>query len=99
MGAPRLRYVFGVDPFQALQLSFDYLAIRIAAAKPRPFLFDREDGGCITRSLPIYLPLKSRKRLEAIIEREGLRWARRQKRSAAHRKRAGAELNKIVGNR
>jgi uncharacterized protein DUF6968 len=87
MGAPRLRYVFGIDAFQALQLSFDYIAIRTAAAKPRPFLFDREDGGCVTRSLPTYLPMKRRERLQALIEQEVGRWARSQKRAPTPRKR------------
>jgi hypothetical protein len=87
MGAPRLRYVFGIDAFQALQLSFDYIAIRTAAAKPRPFLFDKDDGGCVTRSLPTYLPVKRLARLEALIDAEVARWARSQQRASALRKR------------
>jgi hypothetical protein len=87
IGAPRLRYVFGVDAFQALQLGLDYIAIRTAAARPRPFLFGRKDGGCFTRSLPTNLPLATQKRLLGLIDQAVDRWARNQKRSWAHRKR------------
>jgi hypothetical protein len=86
LGAPRLRYVFGVDAFQALQLGLDYIAIRTAAAEPRPFLFEREDGGCFTRSLPTYLPVATQKRLQGLIDQAGGRWARKKKRSGTRRK-------------
>jgi hypothetical protein len=86
MGTPELRYVFGIDAFQALQLSLDYIAIRMAAAVPRPFLFEREDRGCFTRSLPTYLPAATQKRLQMLIDKAGDRWARKQKRSARDRK-------------
>jgi len=87
LGAPRLRYVFGVDAFQALQLGLDYIAIRTAAAKPRPSLFERGDGGCFTRSLPTCLPVATQKRLQKLIDQAAVRWLRNQKRSAARRKR------------
>jgi hypothetical protein len=86
LGAPRLCYIFGVDAFQALQLGLDYIAIRTAAAKPRPFLFEREDGGCFTRSLPTYLPVATQKRLQRLIDQAGDRWGRKQKRSGTRRK-------------
>jgi hypothetical protein len=87
LGAPRLRYIFGVDAFQALQLGLDYIAIRTAAAKPRPFLFERDDGGCFTRSIPTFLSLESQERLQALIDKAPNRWAARQKRTATTRAR------------
>jgi hypothetical protein len=89
IGAPRLRYVFGIDAFQALQLGLDYIAIRTAAAKPRPFLFDPEDGGWFSRSLPTHLPLRTRERLQKLCDQAELRWARKQKRLALSRKKHG----------
>jgi hypothetical protein len=86
MGTPRLRYVFGIDAFQALQLGLDYIAIRTATAKPAPFLFDREDGGGFSRSLPTYLPIKTRDRLQAVIDQAAARWARKEQRSRTRRK-------------
>ena len=85
-GTPRLRYGLGVDAFQALQLSLDYIANRIAKAKPRPFLFEREDGGWFTRSLPMFLPVKAQQSLQRLIDEAALRWARKQKRSAKQRR-------------
>ena len=85
MGAPHLRYGLGVDAFQALQLSLDYIANRIAKAKPRPFLYDREDGGWFTRSLPM-LPVKTQQNLQRLIDQAELRWARKQKRSTKQRR-------------
>ena len=87
MEAPRLRYVFGIDAFQALQLGLDYIAIRTAAARLRPFLFEPEDGGGFTRSLPTFLPIATQQRLQALIDQAGDRWARKQKGSSARRKR------------
>jgi hypothetical protein len=77
LGPPRLRYIFGVDAFQALQLGLEYIAIRTSAAKPRPFLFEREDAGYFTRSFPTYLPIATQKRLLALIERALVRWLRK----------------------
>jgi hypothetical protein len=85
LGAPRLRYIFGVDAFQALQLGLDYIAIRTTTAKPRPFLYERDDGGCFTRSLPTYLSLESQERLQALIDKQPDRWTERQKRSRTRR--------------
>ena len=86
LGKPRLRYVFGIDAFQALQLGLDYIAIRTATAKPTPFLFDRDNGGGFSRSLPAYLPIKARDRLQALIDQAAARWARKEQRSRARRK-------------
>ena len=86
MGTPRLRYVFGIDAFQALQLGLEYIAIRTETAKPTPFLFDREDGGCFTRSLPTYLPVKTRARLQTLIDQAALRWLRKEKRVGSKRR-------------
>ena len=87
LGVPRLGYVFGVDAFQALQLGLDYIAIRTAAARPMPFLFERGDGGCFTRSLPTYLSVATQKRLQKLIDQAAVGWPRKQKPSAGRRKR------------
>jgi hypothetical protein len=79
LGPPRLRYIFGIDAFQALQLGLEYIAIRTSAAKPRPFLYEPEDGGHFARSFPAYLPTATQKRLQALIEQADLRWLRKQK--------------------
>ena len=85
LGAPRLRYGLGVDAFQALQLSLDYIANRIAKAKPRPFLFEREDGGWFTRSLPT-LPVKRQQSLQRVIDQAELRWVRTLNKSTKKRR-------------
>ena len=87
LGAPRLRYVFGIDAFQALQLGLDYVAIRVAAAKPRPFLFERDDGGCFSRSLPTYLPVENQERLQVLIDKAVDRWGPKARRSRSRRRR------------
>jgi hypothetical protein len=87
LGPPRLRYIFGVDAFQALQLGLEYIAVRISASKPMPFLFEREDGGHFTRSFPTYFPIATQKRLQALIDHATLRWLRKQKRARIRRQR------------
>jgi hypothetical protein len=89
LGPPRLRYIFGVDAFQALQLGLEYIAIRISASKPMPFLFEREDGGHFTRSFPTYFPIATQKRLQALIDQANIRWLRKQKRARTRRQRRG----------
>jgi hypothetical protein len=87
LDAPRIRYVFGVDAFQALQLGLDYIAIRTSTAMLRPFWFEPEDGAGFTRSLPSYLPLAAQQELQALVDNAGVRWLNRQKRRAARRRR------------
>jgi hypothetical protein len=87
LDAPQLRYVFGVDAFQALQLGLDYIAIRTSTSALRPYLFEPEDGAWFSRSLPSYLPLKMQQDLQAVIDKAGERWTDRQKRRAARRAR------------
>lgn len=87
LDAPSFRYVFGVDAFQALQLGLDYIAIRTSTATARPFWFEPGDDAGFTRSLPSYLPLAARQELQALVDQAGVRWANRQKRQAAHRRR------------
>jgi hypothetical protein len=87
LGPPRLRYIFGVDAFQALQLGLNYIAMRLAAADPPPFWFKRTDGAGFARSIPTFLPLATQRRLERIIDQAGVHWAKRQQRAAAARRR------------
>jgi hypothetical protein len=87
LDAPQLRYVFGVDAFQALQLGLDYIAIRTSTGELHPYLFEPEDGPGFSRSLPSYLPLKTQQELQAVIDQAGERWAAGQKRRPARRSR------------
>jgi hypothetical protein len=73
-----LRYIFGVDAFQALQLGLNYIAVRVATADPRPFWFQAADGAGFARSIPTFLPLATQRRLERMIDQAAERWARRQ---------------------
>jgi hypothetical protein len=82
-----LRYVFGVDAFQALQLGLNYIATRLTAADPPPFWFKPTEGAGFARSIPTFLPLVTQRRLEQMIDQVGLRWAKRQKRATAPRSR------------
>jgi hypothetical protein len=87
LDAPRIRYVFGVDAFQALQLGLDYIAIRTSTAAVGPYWFEPEGGAGFTRSLPSYLPLADQQELQALVEKAGERWGNRQKRRATLRRR------------
>jgi hypothetical protein len=87
LDAPSIRYVFGVDAFQALQLGLDYIAIRTSTAKVRPFWFEPEHGAGFTRSLPSYLPPAAQEKLQVLVDKAGLRWANQQKRQATRRRR------------
>jgi hypothetical protein len=90
LDAPSIRYVFGVDAFQSLQLGLDYIAIRTSTAKARPFWFVPEDGAGFTRSLPTYLPLAAQQKLQALVEKAGVRWANQRQRQATRRRRKGS---------
>jgi hypothetical protein len=81
-----LRYIFGVDAFQALQLGLNYIAVRLAAADPRPFWFKLAEGTGFARSIPTFLPPLTQRRLERMMDQASLRWAKRQKRVAARRR-------------
>jgi hypothetical protein len=81
-----LRYIVGVDAFQALQLGLNYIAMRLAAADPRPFWLKQADGTGFARSIPTFLPLVTQRRLERLIDQAGARWAQRQKGAAARRR-------------
>jgi hypothetical protein len=88
LDAPSIRYVFGVDAFQALQLGLDYIAIRTSTATVRPFWFEPEHGPGFTRSLfPSYLPLAAQEKLQVLVDKAVLRWANQQKRQATRRRR------------
>jgi hypothetical protein len=87
LDAPKIRYLFGVDAFQALQLGLDYIAIRTSTAGVRPFWFEPEDGTGFTRSLPSYLPVAVQQKLQALVDKAGVQWARQQKRKATRRRR------------
>jgi hypothetical protein len=63
---PHLRYVYGVDAFQALQLGMDYIAIRVATSIPQPFQFEPGDGAGFGDSMSKLFPLKTRRKLEAL---------------------------------
>jgi hypothetical protein len=89
LDAPRLRYVFGVDAFQALQLGLEYIAIRTSTVSVRPYWFEPEDGGGFTRSLPSYLPLPVQQELQAIVNKTSERWLKRQGRRAGRGRRKG----------
>ena len=78
LGGLRLRYIFGVDAFQALQLGLSYIAIRLATAHPRPFWFKPAEGSGFARSIPTSLPLATQRGLERMIDEAGRRWAKRQ---------------------
>lgn len=49
--APHLRYVYGVDAVQALQLGLDYVGIRLATSFPQPCLFEPGDGAGFSESI------------------------------------------------
>jgi hypothetical protein len=87
LDAPRIRYVFGVDAFQALQLGLDYIAMRTSTAVVGPYWFEPEGGAGFTRSLPTYLPLADQQRLQVLVDKAGERWGKRQERRATHRRR------------
>ena len=82
-----MRYIFGVDAFQALQLGLNYIAMRVATADPLPFWFQAGDGAGFARSIPTFLPLVTQRRLERLIDHAAERWARRQKLAASRRSR------------
>jgi hypothetical protein len=82
-----LRYIFGVDAFQALQLGLNYIAMRLAAADPRLFWLKPADGAGFARSIPTFLPLVAQRRLERLIDRAGVRWTQRQRGAATRRRR------------
>ncbi len=84
---PRIRYVFGVDAFQALQLGLEYIAIRMSTGRLRPFWFEPEDGSGFTRSLPSYLPLEAQQELQALVEKASVRWVNRRRQRAGSRRR------------
>jgi hypothetical protein len=87
LGPPSLRYIFGIDAFQALQLGLDYIAIRTSTAALRPFWFEPGDSCGFSRSIPDYLPPATQRKLQAVIDRAGARWAKEQKRAASRRRR------------
>ena len=83
----RLRYVFGVDAFQAIHLALEYIAIRISAATPRPYWIEAADGGGFTRAIPGVLPLAIQAQLQGMIDRAVKRWANKGKRAAMRTRR------------
>lgn len=85
LDAPRLRYVFGVDAFQALQLGLDYIAVRTVSSAVQPFWFEPEDGAGFTRSLPTNLPLQAQQELQAVIDQASERWGTQPNRRAVRR--------------
>ena len=87
LDAPRIRYVFGVDAFQALQLGLDYIAIRTSTAAVGPYWFEPVGGGGFTRSLPSYLPLADQQELQALVDKAVEHWGNRQKRRVTGRRR------------
>jgi hypothetical protein len=89
LDAPHLRYVFGVDAFQALQLGLNYIAIRASTASVHPYWFEPGDGAGFTRSLPSYLPLTVQQELQSVVDKRSERWLKRQARrgSPGRRKR------------
>ena len=88
---PRLRYVFGVDAFQALQLGLDYIAVRTSAAPVPPYWFDPEGGAGFTRSVPGYVPLTVQRKLQETVDQACERWSKQQARRAK-RKRLRREI-------
>jgi hypothetical protein len=80
LGEPRLRYVYGVDAFQALQLGMDYIGIRVATSIPQPFQFEAGDGGGFSDSIRKYFPLKTRRKLEALSQQSGARASKQKRR-------------------
>jgi hypothetical protein len=96
LDAPRIRYVFGVDAFQALQLGLDYIAIRTSTAAVRPFWFEPGDGSGFTSSLPSYLPLAAQQELQALVDTAGVRWIKRQKRRAVRRRRKSSSASRSL---
>jgi hypothetical protein len=87
LDAPRIRYVFGVDAFQALQLGLDYSAMRMSTAAVGPYWFEPADGAGFTRSLPSYLPLTDQRELQALVDKVVEHWGNRQKRRATRQRR------------
>ena len=85
LDAPHLRYVFGVDAFQALQLGLDYIAIQLATNIPQPFLFERGDEAGFGDAVGRYLPARTRRKLATLSERVISRRAKKQRRSRASR--------------
>jgi hypothetical protein len=73
---PHLRYIYGVDAFQALQLGMDYIAIRVATTVPQPFQFEPGDEAGFSDSISRYLPLKTRRQLEALSKQASSRKVR-----------------------
>ena len=90
LGAPRIRYVFGVDAFQALQLGLDYIAVRTSTGPVAPYWFEPGGGAGFTQALPSYLPRAAQEQLQALVDRAGERWGTRQKRRATRRRRRSA---------
>jgi len=91
----RPRYVFGVDGLQALQLAMKCATAILASAKPELEWFGQKGFLMLPRFLPD-LPDREQDRLEAIVEREALKFwksferahkAKRSKRSTAVRSR------------
>ncbi len=87
LDAPHLRYVFGVDAFQALQLGLDYIAIQVATSIPQPFLFERGDEAGFAEAVARYLPPRTRRKLATLSERILSRRAKQLKRKNERRRR------------
>jgi hypothetical protein len=88
---PRLRYVYGVDAFQALQLGIDYIAIRVATSVPQPFQFEPGDGSGFSGSISRLFPPKTRRKLEALSEQASSKRIKQRRRRARRGRRKDRE--------
>ena len=89
----RPRYVFGIDGLQALHLAMQCAGAVLESPKRRlEWLGQTEDLG-MPKFLP-WLPKPQQDRLQAIVEREVTKWARRAER--AHKARSSRRRNRTI---
>jgi hypothetical protein len=76
----RPRYVFGIDGLQALHLAMKIAAVELESTKPElAWLGEQGDLG-MPKFLP-HLPKREEQRIEAMVEREALKFWRRAERA------------------
>lgn len=96
-GWRRPRYVFGIDGLQALHLAIQGADAVLQTAKPDLAWYAGEDGDLGMPKFIPFLPKRQKDRLEALVQREALKFWRsvvrrgRAKRSATSRQRNRAK--------
>lgn len=105
VGMERIRYVYGVDAFQALLLAFQGIRISLEKTGKRFSWIGGEEGDTgLPRFVPDCFGLKFSNRLERLIDREVERFTRQlekkhQRKSRAQRSLPGGSVEGEAGNK